>query len=83
MNLEYAKYLQMPIKHLKEPRKLYNVDGTPNRSGELQYFIDVQMQTGTQCSTLQFFLSNLGEKKIILGYPWFAVFQPRIDWKRG
>jgi hypothetical protein len=48
MNLQYAKYLQLPIQHLKEPQKLYNVDGSPNRSGELQYFSDLQVQTGTQ-----------------------------------
>ena len=48
MNLHYAKYLQLPIQRLKEPRKLYNVDGTPNRSGELQYFTDLQVQTGMQ-----------------------------------
>jgi hypothetical protein len=83
MDLEYAKFLQLPIQRLKEPRKLYNVDGTPNQSGELQYFTNVQVQTGTQCTTLRFFLSNLGENKVILGYPWFAAFQPRIDWKRG
>jgi hypothetical protein len=69
--------------HLKEPRKLYNVDGSPNHSGELQYFTDLQVQTGTQRSTLHFFLSNLGENKAILGYPWFVAFQPQIDWKRG
>jgi hypothetical protein len=83
MNLEYTKYLRLPIQHLKEPRKLFNVDGTPNQSRELQYFADLQVQTGTQCQTLQFFLSNLGENKVILGYPWFAAFQPWIDWKRG
>jgi RNase H-like domain found in reverse transcriptase/Reverse transcriptase (RNA-dependent DNA polymerase) len=83
MNLDYAKYLRVPIQCLKEPRKLFNVDGTPNKSGELLYFTDLQTQTGTQRHTLQFFLSNLGENKIILGYPWFAAFQPRIDWKRG
>jgi hypothetical protein len=83
MNLEYAKYLQLPIQCFKEPRKLYNTDGTPNQSGELQYFTDLQVQTGTQQSTLRFFLSNLGENKAILGYSWFAAFQPRIDWKRG
>jgi len=43
MNLEYAKFLQLPIQWLKEPRKLYNVDGTPNQSGELQYFTDLQV----------------------------------------
>jgi Reverse transcriptase (RNA-dependent DNA polymerase) len=83
MNLDYAKYLRLPIQHLKEPRKLFNVDGTPNKSGELLYFMDLQTQTGTQRNTLQFFLSNLGENKVILGYPWFAAFQPRINWKRG
>ena len=83
INLEYTKYLQLPIQCLKEPRKLYNVDGTPNQSGELQYFTDLQVQTGTQRSTLHFFLLNLGENKAILGYSWFPAFQPRIDWKRG
>jgi hypothetical protein len=63
MNLQYTKYLQLPIRHLKEPRKLYNVDGSPNQSGELQYFTDLQVQTGTQHSTLRFFLSNLGETR--------------------
>jgi hypothetical protein len=83
MNLDYAKYLKVPIQHLKEPRKLFNIDGTPNKSGELLYFADLQTQTGAQRNTLRFFLSNLGENKVILGYPWFAAFQPRIDWKRG
>ena len=83
MNLEYAKYLHMLIQCLKEPRKLFNVDGTPNRSGELQFFTDLQVQTGSQQTTLQFFLSNLGENKVILGYPWFTAFQPKINWKQG
>jgi hypothetical protein len=83
MNLEYTKYLHMPIQCLKEPRNLFNVDDTPNKSGELQFFTDLQVQTRSQWTTLQFFLSNLGENKIILGYPWFAAFQPKIDWKRG
>jgi hypothetical protein len=28
-------------------------------------------------------LSNLGEQKAILGYPWFAAMQPQIDWSWG
>ena len=26
---------------------------------------------------------NLGEQKAILGYPWFAAVQPKIDWAKG
>jgi hypothetical protein len=83
MNLDYARYLRIPIQCLKEPRKLFNINGTPNKSGELLYYMDLQTQMGTQRNTLRFFLSNLGENKVILGYPWFAAFQPRVDWKRG
>jgi hypothetical protein len=32
---------------------------------------------------MRFFLTDLGEHKAILGYPWFAAMQPNIDWKRG
>ena len=83
MNLQYAKWLQLPIKKLEQPRKLFNVDGTPNKSGNLQYYTDLSTQTGTQRTNLRFFLSDLGDNKAILGYPWFAAVQPKIDWKRG
>ena len=26
---------------------------------------------------------DLGEDKIVLGYPWLAAFQPKIDWKNA
>jgi hypothetical protein len=83
INLQYAEYLQLPIKRLPEPRRLLNVDGTLNKGGTLQFYTDLNVQTGTQHTTLRFFLSELGENKAILGYPWFAAIQPRIDWKRG
>ena len=83
MNLTYAKWLQLPIKQMDEPRKLLNVDGTENKSGELCYYTDLQVQTGTNYTNLQFYLTELGEQKAILGYLWFATAQPKIDWKQG
>ena len=41
------------------------------------------MQTGNQRVWLQFFLTNLADQKAILGYPWFAANQPKIDWAQG
>jgi hypothetical protein len=83
LNLLYAKWLQLPIKMLKTPRKLYNVDGTENKAGELQYYANLETRMGTTTTKLQFFLSNLGEHKVILGYPWFVAVQPNINWKKG
>jgi len=83
MNLEYAKYLQLPIKCLEEPQNLFNVDGITNKSGTLQFYTDLQVQMGTQRTNLRFFLTDLEDNKAILGYPWFAAVQPCIDWKKG
>ena len=83
MNLSYTRWLKLPIKLLEKPCKLFNVDGTENISGELKYYTDLSVQTGTTRISLWFFLTDLGEHKAILGYPWFAAVQPKIDWKRG
>ncbi len=83
MNLTYTKWLQLPIKQMDEPRKLLNVNGMENKSGELRYYTDLQVQMGTNHTNLWFYLTELGEQKAILGYPWFAAAQPKIDWKRG
>src|ERR1700761_8604173 len=33
---------------------------------------------------MRFFLTHLGDNtRLILGYPWFAAMQPRINWARG
>ena len=49
----------------------------------LRYYTDLSTQTGTKKMKLQYFLTNLRENQIILGYPWFAMAQPRIDWAKG
>jgi hypothetical protein len=79
LNLTYAKWLWLPIKRLENLRKLYNIDRTENKAGELQYYTDLETRTGTTSSKLCFFLSDLGEHKAILGYLWFAAVQLNIN----
>jgi hypothetical protein len=81
INLSYAKWLRLPIKQLSQSRRLFNVDRTENKAGELKFYTDLRVQTGESIVPLRFFLSDLGEHKVILGYSWFAAVQPKIDWK--
>ena len=83
MNLSYAQWLKLPIRPLKRPRKIFNVDGTENKGRELKYYMDLKVQTRMTRSLLHFFLTDLRENKAILGYSWFAATQPKIDQKRG
>ncbi len=40
-------------------------------------------RTGPKRTRLQYFLTDLGENHLILGYPWFTSAQPKIDWAKG
>jgi hypothetical protein len=46
MNLTYAKWLKLLIQQLPQPRKIFNMDGTTNKSGDLRYYTDLEVQTG-------------------------------------
>ena len=80
MNLTYAHWLKLPIHPLEKPQKIFNVDGTENKSRELKYYTDLEVQTGTTRSPLHFFLTDLGENKAILGYSWFVATHVKVGW---
>ena len=79
----YANWLRLPIKQLPRARKVCNVDGTTNKQGDITHFTNLEVQTGTKRIKMRFFLTDLGEQKVILGYPWFAAMQPRVNWARA
>ena len=79
----YARQKKLPVKLLPNPRKIVNVDGTPNAAGEIKHYTDLEMTQGTKRVQLRFFLTDIEERDVILGYPWFAAIQPNIDWARG
>jgi len=83
LNLDYTKWLKLLIKRLPFPRKLFNIDGTENKAGQLQFYTDLAIRMGMTTTNMRFFLTQLGEHKAILGYPWFTAVQPKINWKRG
>jgi hypothetical protein len=83
MSLEYTKWAGLPISTMPRPRNLFNVNSTLNKLGSLKHYTDLTVQTRMHCVQMRFFLSNLGVNKIILGYPWFAAFHPKVDWARG
>ena len=78
----YMKWLCLPFKQLDTPRSVYNIDGMPNKQGNIQFFTDLEVQTGPERKRMRFFLTDLGPQRIILGYPWFAASQPKIDWAK-
>ena len=83
INHRYATHMRLPVKKLPTPRKVFNVDGTPNKKGDIQFYTDLEVRTGQKNTNMRFFLTDLGPQRMILGYPWFAAVQPKIDWAKG
>ena len=79
----YAQWKGLPVKTLPTPRQIVNVDGTHNAAGEIKHYLDLEMSQGSKWVNLWFFLTDIGEHDIILGYSWFAAIQPNIDWAWG
>ena len=79
----YAQQLKLPVKCLPYTWPVYNINGTLNKNGHIHSYTDLEMQMGQQRIKLCFFLTDIGNQKLILGYPWFTVTQPNIDWARG
>src|SRR6266851_9509714 len=62
---------------------MYHGSSSAACSGGNKYYTDLATRTGTSTRTLRYFLSDLGDSRVILGYPWFAAAQPKINWARG
>jgi hypothetical protein len=68
---------------LQRTQIIWNIDGTHNKAGSITHYVDLQVRVGTKVQDMKFLVTNIGEDKIILGYPWLAAFQPKINWKEA
>jgi Retroviral aspartyl protease len=63
------------------PRMVFNVDGTENQGGQVNHYCVLNILQGRKQSAQVFFITNLGNDRLIFGYPWLEEFAPQIDWR--
>jgi hypothetical protein len=68
---------------LDEPVKAYNVDGTENKRGTINAYVNLEFKLGDQKFNECFYVNGLGKQRIILGFPWLHKYNLIIDWKKG
>ena len=68
---------------LQKLQTIWSINGMHNKARTIKYFVDLQVQVGLKIEEMKFLVTDLGEDKIILGYPWLAAFQPKINWKEA
>jgi len=75
--------LKLVTRKLVKPRKVQNVDSTPNKSGEILEAVNLLVNNNGQKASHAFFVANIGREDFILGYPFFEASNPNVDWSGG
>jgi len=59
-----------------------NVDGTSNRVGYITEYVWAYVEIRLYRTTQYLFVTNLGNKEIIIGYSYLYKHNPNIDWQK-
>ena len=74
-----VSWLRLPPEPLKAPRTIHNIDGTHNQVGHITHKCRLKVQLGTIHQEMNFFITNLEQDRIVLGYPFLKLFNPDIN----
>jgi hypothetical protein len=77
------QWLGIGHKELEKPITVTNVDGMENKRGKITHYCWLCIQKGTWDKLQSFFITDLGQDQIILGYPFLYHFNPPINWTAG
>ena len=81
MSPGFAKKMGLGMKKLDNPRKIFNIDDTENKSGSITHYLDLDVRTKDIHKEMRFLVADLGQEDLILGYPWLATFEPTLNWR--
>jgi len=62
---------------------VFNIDGSPNKAGQISEVVDVVLRYKTYSERMLLAVSGLGKQSLILGYNWLKDHNPKIDWEKG
>ena len=79
INATFARLMNMERTPLETPLKVYNVDGTRNKIGTISEKVVVTLKVQGRNTRTELLVTRLGQKKVILGYPWLVELNLDID----
>ena len=68
---------------LANPFDVINVDGTPNRNGQITHTLRASLQIGSHMSNQNILITDIGRKDMIIGMTFLRRHNPEIDWAAG
>jgi hypothetical protein len=81
MHPTFAKKMGLGLQELPQPKKMFNIDNTTNKSGMITHFLDLDVCTNGIHKEMHFLVMDIGHEEILLGYPWLATYEPKFNWR--
>ena len=83
INRDFVCSKGMNTQNLSHNIPVFNVDGSPNKAGQISEVVDVVFRYKTHSERMLLAVSGLGKQNLILGYDWLKDHNPKIDWEKG
>jgi len=68
---------------LANPYHVINADGTPNKARQITEYVRAYVEIGSHKTTQHLFVTNLGNKEMMIGYSYLYKHNPNINWQKG
>jgi hypothetical protein len=81
MHPTFAKRMGLGLQELPNPKKIFNIDNTTNKSRMITHFLDLNVCTNGIHKEMRFLITDIGHEEVLLGYPWLATFEPKFNWR--
>jgi len=65
------------------PIPVYNVNGSPNKAGQISEVVDVVLCYKTHSERTLLVVFSLGKQNMILGYTWLKDHNLEVNWQTG
>jgi len=83
MDRQMAARHRFKLQKLDRPITVRNVDGTNNSRGAITHQVKCNMFYKGHVKRIRMDICDLGKTEVILGMPWLAAHNPKINWETG
>jgi len=66
---------------ISRPILVYNVNSSPNETGQISEVVDVVLHYKTHSERMLFAVSSLRRQNMILSYTWLKDHNPEVNWQ--
>ena len=83
MSSEFAKKQGFQLKKIERPIYVRNMDGSFNKEGLIEHMVEVNIYYQGHRERTKIDIIGGQKWSVILGMPWLARHNPKINWKTG